>query len=114
MSVVTFRSIFQSQFECRKPRMALVCAMCGVIGAGGWQLQAQTPDAVVGTSGSIEQTVRPFVERHCLKCHSGGYAAAMTSIQLLPLLASRDTLTSRRREWETVAYVLQARSEEHT
>ena len=77
-----------------------------VVGVAAWQLQAQTPAPVTGTSGSIEQIVRPFAEKYCLKCHSGGAATGI--IQLSPLLASRDTLTSRRREWETFAFVLQS------
>src|SRR5437867_3545369 len=108
MPAVGSRSMLHARFEWRKQRTALLCAMCGAVGVAAWQLQAQAPAPVIGTNGSIEQAVRPFVEKHCLKCHGGGDAAGTTSIQLLTLLASRDTLTSRRREWETFAYVLQA------
>jgi quercetin dioxygenase-like cupin family protein len=52
---------------------------------------------------ALAQTVRPFVEKYCLKCHGGTAATPGAPVPLLPMLSARDTFLLRRREWETLS-----------
>lgn len=70
--------------------MALVSAL---------PLGAQAP-----AGDGLQQTVRPFVERSCLKCHNS--SMEMGNVDFEELLASRESLVRQRAVWERVNYVL--------
>jgi outer membrane protein assembly factor BamB len=60
--------------------------------------------AAGGAGGSLAQTIRPFVEKNCQRCHSDTLAQA--NINLQQLAASRDTFASQRLIWNQVVSAL--------
>ncbi|MDA0207017.1 MAG: PQQ-binding-like beta-propeller repeat protein [Acidobacteria bacterium] len=79
-------------------RRLVRCVVGAIVCVSALPLNAQAP---------LEQTVRPFVERNCVKCHNA--ALTMGNIDFEQLLASRDSLVRQRAVWETVSYVLRVK-----
>ena len=76
----------------------LRCVLGAIVCVAALPLSAQTP---------LEQTVRPFVEKTCVKCHNA--ALTMGNVDFEQLLASRDSLVRQKAVWDTVTYVLKVK-----
>jgi outer membrane protein assembly factor BamB len=57
-------------------------------------------------AGSIAQTVRPFVEKNCARCHNSGLPQG--GIDLESLVRSNNSISTQRAVWSTVASVIRA------
>ncbi len=66
------------------------------------------PPAAADSAGSpIEQSVRPFVEKTCVKCHKA--ELPMGTVNFEQLLDSRESLVRQRAVWETVIHALRVK-----
>ncbi|HXB74271.1 MAG TPA: hypothetical protein VNY05_38895 [Candidatus Acidoferrales bacterium] len=73
-------------------------------GAGVFKLVAQAPPAAGdgGPSSALSQSVRPFLERSCIRCHNTGLPSGQVDMQ--KLLASTTSLLDDRDTWDNIAF----------
>lgn len=77
----------------------IVCATALPLSA-----QAPPPAPASAASSPIEQTVRPFVEKTCVKCHKA--ALTMGNSNLEQLVSFPDSIVRQRPAWESVVEAL--------
>jgi len=86
-------------------RMRVRFGSVGLFALFAATLAAQSPTGG-GASGSLADTVRPFVERNCQRCHNA--ALPEGTIDLQQMVSSADSFARQRTTWSQVVSVLQS------